>query len=298
MFRREPSAGHSGQAVPADAQTACRVLREAAQLNLEDPVRQGSLLTLGSAGQLVMTGDMHGSLRNFAKLQRYCALESSPARYVILHELIHMEPEPPDYLDLSIDLLVQAARWKCDFPDQVFFLQSNHELSQLRRHEITKAGRSVLQDFERGVERRYGGQAAAVLRGVEEYIASLPLAARTVNGIFLCHSLPDPLLMESFDMSVFERLPTAEDLSPGGSGYALVWGRFHTPRAVHYFADRLGVRQFVVGHMPQETGYAVVGDMLIIASDHAHGVFLPIDLSRAYSTAELEAAVRKFVSVE
>ena len=74
------------------------------------------MLEFGSAGQLVVTGDLHGNLRNFEKLQRFCALERSPGRSVILHELIHEDIVEPDQHDLSIDLLVRAAQWKCAFP--------------------------------------------------------------------------------------------------------------------------------------------------------------------------------------
>ena len=281
-----------------DAQTACRCLREAAQLIRADPNRTGALLTFGGAGQVVMTGDLHGHVRNFEKLQRFCDLARSPGRSVILHELIHGEPEWPGGEDLSIDLLVRAAAWKCEFPDNVFFLQSNHELSQLCRHEITKGGRSVLWDFERGVVRRFGERAKDVLTAADEYLASLPLAARTANGIMLAHSLPDSLSMPIFDEAVLERIPTARDLLPGGSAYMLVWGRFQTPESVECFAQRLGVEWFIVGHTPQETGYAMIGRMLVLASDHAHGTFLPIDLSRRYTAAELEGAIRKFVAVE
>jgi hypothetical protein len=280
-----------------DAQTACRHLQEAAQLIREDPNRKGSLLTFGSAGQVVMTGDMHGHLRNFEKLQRFCALERRPGCSVILHELIHQEPETPDEPDLSIDLLVQAAVWKCQFPDNVFFLQSNHELAQLRGQEISKGGRSVLRDFEYGVALRYGEQAEAVLAGVHDYIAALPLAARTASGVFMSHSLPDPLALDLFDHAVFEREPTAEDLVPGGSAYSLVWGRFHSAGTVEYLAQRWGVEVFLIGHTPQEDGYTKIGRLLILASDHAHGVFLPIDLSRKYTVDELERNIRKFVSV-
>jgi hypothetical protein len=281
-----------------DAQTACRHLHQAAQLSREDPNRTGSLLTFGSAGQVVMTGDMHGHLRNFEKLQRFCALERSPGRSVVLHELIHQEPEAPDEPDLSIDLLVRAAAWKCQFPDNVFLLQSNHELAQLRGQEITKGGRSVLRDFDQGVALRYGAQAEAVLAAVHDYFASLPLAARTASGVFMSHSLPDPLAFEVFDESVFEREPTADDLAPGGSAYSLLWGRFHSANAVEYLAQRWGVEVFLIGHTPQEDGYAKVGRLLILASDHPHGVFLPIDLSRKYTVDELERNIRKFVSVE
>ncbi len=281
-----------------DAKRACDALHEAAQLIREDPNRRASLLTFGSAGQLVMTGDLHGHLGNFEKLERFCALSSSPGRVVILHELIHAEPEPPGAPDFSIDLLVRAAQWKCDFPDNVFFLQSNHELSQLLDHEITKGGRYVLADFERGLESRYRSAAGDVLVAVKDYVSSLPLAARLANGIFLSHSLPDALSIDRFDFSIFEREPLPPEYLPGGSAYALVWGRFHTPELVEYFAQRLGVDVLIAGHTPQEMGYARIGRLLILASEHAHGVFLPIDLGRKYTAEELEGHIRKFVSVE
>lgn len=282
----------------AGAQTAGQTLHEAARLNREDPNRTGSLLTFGSAGQLVMTGDLHGNLGNFEKLQRFCCLDRSPGRVVVLHELIHLEPDYAAVPDTSINLLVRAASWKCQYPDNVFFLQSNHELSQLCGHEITKGGRAVLADFDRGVELRYKDQAPEVLAAVNDYIASLPLAARLANGIFLAHSLPDAFYVEHFDLSVFDREPTAADMSPGGPAYALVWGRFHTPPLVELFARRLGVEWFIVGHTPQEMGYTRIGRMFILSSEHAHGVFLPIDLSRRYTGEELEDSIRKFVSVE
>jgi hypothetical protein len=280
------------------ADTAAGLLHEAAQLNREDPNREGSLLTFGAAGQLVMTGDMHGNLRNFDKLQRFCALDRSPGRSVILHELIHAEPEPGQRHDNSIELLVRAAGWKCEFPDNVFFLQSNHELSQLQRHEIVKGGRSVLRDFEQGVLQRFGNNTDKVLDGVMDYLDSLALAARTAGGIFCAHSLPGSSSMDAFDEGVFTRNPTQADLEPGGAAHALVWGRFQSPEALDRFAERLGVEVFLVGHTPQESGYQVVGRMIILASDHAHGVFLPIDLSRGHTTQELEGSIRKFVSVE
>jgi hypothetical protein len=282
-----------------NADTACRILHEAANLIREDPGRKGSVVHFGSAGQLVVTGDMHGNGGNFDKLQRYCALERSPGRSVILQELVHRELQGNGDVDDSIELLLRAAQWKCDFPDNVFFLQSNHELAQLRGQEITKGGRSVLDDFAFGIEQRFGhGGRDSVLRAVESYVASLPLAARTANGVVVCHSLPDPLMLDSFDITVFDRSPTDADLSPGGAAYALVWGRFQTPEEVDFFARRLDAELFVVGHTPQEFGHNRIGRLLILASDHNHGAFLPMDLAKTYTPEQLEAAVRKFVSVE
>lgn len=281
-----------------DAVRDSDILHEAAALIREDPVRRGALLEFGLAGQLVMTGDLHGNLRNFDKLQRFCKLGQNPARLVILHELIHAEPNPPGAADGSIELLVQAAKWKCEFPDNVYFLQSNHELSQLCRHEITKGGRSVLEDFDRGVAERYAQGSDDVLAAVSDYVAALPLAARTANGIFLAHSLPDAAYLETFNPTDLERDYGPEDMQPGGFAYNLVWGRFQSREAIDRFAEKLNVDVCIVGHTPQEMGHGRVGRLLIMASDHQHGVFLPIDLRRRYTAEELEGELRKFVAVE
>ena len=75
-----------------DVASPVEILKEAARLNLEDSIREGSLLRFPDYGQLVMTGDMHGHRRNFQRLQKYCDLANYAPRHVILHELIHEEP--------------------------------------------------------------------------------------------------------------------------------------------------------------------------------------------------------------
>ena len=113
----------------------------------------------------------------------------------------------------------------------------------------------------------------------------------------MCHSLPDPLLLKTFDTEVFERALTDEDISPGGPAYALLWGRFHSAAAIEQFAQRMGVECFVIGHTPQEEGHTIIGRLIILASEHNHGTFLPIDLSRHYTVEELAGDIRKFISV-
>src|SRR5262245_65915098 len=134
-----------------------------------------------------MTGDLHGHRRNFEKLRRYAMLERAAGRHVILHELIHRW-DVPDRPDDSHRLLLEAARYKCDFPEQVHFLQSNHELSQLTSHQILKGGRAVLEDFERVVRQTYGASGGAVYQAILDFIASFPIAARTPNRVWISHS--------------------------------------------------------------------------------------------------------------
>ena len=72
-----------------DPIAAANIYRKAAELNRSCPLLRGSVLQLPDYGQVVMTGDIHGHTRNFEKLKRFCDLELTPIRHVILHELIH-----------------------------------------------------------------------------------------------------------------------------------------------------------------------------------------------------------------
>ena len=122
--------------------------------------------------------------------------------------------------------------------------------------------------------------------------------ARTQSGIFMAHSLPSPFDWPYFDCGVFDRKLAIEDLVDTGAVYNMVWGRGHTAEQLENAAEKIQADIFVVGHQPQETGYAVVHDrMLILASDHNHGVFLPINLAKKHTLEELVKAIRPFVSV-
>ncbi|MCK6458048.1 MAG: hypothetical protein L6Q92_16155 [Phycisphaerae bacterium] len=285
-------------ATTVPAAEAATIFREAAVANRSDPLRRASTLHFPNYGQVVMTGDLHGHSHNFEKLRRYAMLDRASARHVILHELIHVETRP-GATDASHRLLLEAARYKRDFPEQVHFLQSNHELSQLTGHQILKNGRPVIEDFLAGIVETYGrSDAVAVYEAIEEFLASFPIAARTPNRVWLSHSLPSVDDLRTFDAGVFERAPEPHDLAHGGAVYQLVWGRRFTAEHVAELARRLDVDWFIVGHQPQETGFDVMFDRLIIlASDHSHGSFLPFDLSKPYTLEGLTANIRKFAAV-
>ncbi len=282
-----------------DPKYACDTFCEAARLNTADPLRAGSILRLPGYGQAVMTGDIHGNKKNFEKLQRYAMLDRAPARHVILHEMVHSEKQG-DAPDLSHEVLLMAAAYKCEFPEQVHFLQSNHELAQLTNYPIAKNGRLVINDFNDSVALAYGAKHAPdVLAAMNEFIASFSLAVVTPNRIWMSHSLPNIHDMDEFDVGVFRRELTPDDLRNNKTVFNLVWGRRHTADQLAALAAALDVDIFMTGHQPQEMGFTVEFDRLIIlASDHNHGTFLPFDFSRQQTVDDLVRNIRKFVAIE
>lgn len=282
-----------------DALADAQVFRTAARLNEADPLRQGSLLCFPDYGQVVMTGDLHGHRRNLERLQKFALLERSPTRHVMLHELIHEEPIHLLAEDMSHQVALEAARWKTAFPDQIHFLQSNHELSQLTGKEICKGGRVVTYDFERSLSATYGAGAQHLLEALCEFIASFPLAARTTNRVLLSHSLPNVRDLAVFDPTVVHRALGDEDLREGGHAYLMVWGRHHTPQLLETLAAAFDVDWFLCGHQPQEDGFQIVHErMIVLASDHNHGVFLPFDLKKRYTLDDLTRLIRPLCGIE
>ncbi|MBN2560920.1 MAG: hypothetical protein JXQ75_08320 [Phycisphaerae bacterium] len=282
-----------------DAAEAEDTFREAARLNLEDACRAGSIVRLPPYGQAVMTGDLHGNRKNLAKLQKYAMLDRVAARHVILHELVHAESLYPTDADHSHEVALSAARYKCEYPNQVHFLQSNHELAQLTNYPIAKNGQAVVERFNQAVEMAYGSsRAAAVLAALDEFITSFPLAARTENRVWMSHSLPNVYDMDGFNPEVFGRPLTRADLEENRTIFNLVWGRHYTQEHIDRLAELLEADVFITGHQPQEMGYDLqFGRLIILASEHNHGSFLPFDLSKRLSAEDLIRNIRKFVAV-
>ncbi|MEM6550913.1 MAG: hypothetical protein AAF750_02065 [Planctomycetota bacterium] len=263
----------------SDPAHAIDTLRAAAQLHLDDPRRRGATVHLPDTGRLFITGDLHDHALNLQRILQRADLDRAPNRHLILHEVIH-GPNRVNGMDLSLRTLLHTAHLKTHYPHQLITLQSNHELAQRLGEAISKDGESVVDAFDDGLEFLFPSDADEVRDALSDYIASLPLAVKTANRLLVAHSLPAPKRIETFDPAVLDRVPTEDDLQHG-SAYDLVWGRYQNTKILGELADAWSVDQFVLGHQPAEMGYLEIADRaLVLASDHGHGVLLPIDLTK------------------
>lgn len=269
-----------------NSQDASEIFCQAAAANLNCSLRRGAVDYLPRTGKLYITGDIHDNGLNLQRAITYAGLAQNPNHHLILHEVIH-GPNRVNGRDLSVRTLAKVAALKVRYPGQVHVLQSNHELAQIRGEDILKQGTSVVAAFNEGVDFIYGDEASEVRAAIDQYVRSMLLAVRCENGLMISHSLPSPTRMTGFDPKVLDRVPTAEDLSPRGSGYLMVWGRSHTQAQAVELSRTWGVKMFVMGHQPAEMGYEIEGpSLLVLASDHDHGVLLPVDLSQEYENVD------------
>ncbi len=270
-----------------DAEVVIELFEQATAANLNSALLKGSTVHLPDHGRVVMTGDLHDHSPNLTKILKLAAIEESKDHHVILHEVIHGESLIND-MDMSIRILAKIAALKAAFPDQVHLLQSNHELAQYRGDGILKGNVSVCELFDAGVDYIYADDADAVRESVRKFIRSYPLAIRAPKRILFTHSLPSARQMQTFDPTILDRVPTDEDLEPGGPGYVLSWGRYQTQDVCNALSEAWGIDLFVTGHQPAEMGYELMTPtLMILASNHDHGMALPVDLGKRYDMDRL-----------
>lgn len=283
---------------PMDPVAVARAFREGAQANLGSRFRKGSAAHLPARGHLLMSGDIHDNALHYRKLLKLARLDDGEDRHLILHEVIH-GPHRVNGMDLSVRLLAEIAHLKARYPEQVHLMMGNHELAQLNNEGILKVGANVIEAFDEGLDFIYGDQADEVRTAMRGFLRSLLLAVRCENGVMCAHSLPGKRqLAQSFDPAVLDRLVNDEDLVGQGSARSLVWGRKHDDELAQTLADAWGVRVFVLGHQPADMGYDTEGDhIVIINSDHEHGMALPIELDQSYDQDALVDALLPLAAV-
>jgi len=270
------------------------LMDRAAILSRRDPMRRGNVIYLPPTGDVVILGDLHGDIENFHRVIDWASLHTHPHRYLVLQELVHGRDTDDRGGDLSFRLLEEVAAFKCRFKSQVQVILSNHDLSELTGAAIVKAGKPVNEQFRRGIANAYGPAAAEVYLAYQRFLASLPLAVRSAQGLFISHSTPSGKAVDTFDYTVFDRPLTPDDLKAGGGAYELVWGRHHDQASADEFARATSARLLITGHQTCLPGVkAPTSRHIILTSDGPLGTFLPTSLELALPHAVILKQVHK-----
>jgi hypothetical protein len=270
------------------AQTIIELLKKGTQANNSDEFRQGNLINLPDKGELIITGDLHGHRRNFERAMHLADLAKNHNRHIILQEIIHGGPEDSLGGCLSYELLFDAIRYKLNFPQQVHIIMGNHDTAFINDAEVMKDGKEMNRAMCMALERQYSQSCFDIIPQMKSYLFSQPLAVRCSNRIWASHSLPGDHYADQFDPIIFSRELKADDIVRPGSAYLLTWGRRMSQALLDKMAQLFDVDLFVLGHQPQDNGWAQAGrNLLILASNHNHGHLLFLDLAKNYTIEKL-----------
>ena len=268
-------------------------LRQAARAFRQTPHRVGRLVRLPAGAEVLVAGDMHGSVENFRLLLRRADLAGHPNRHLVLQEVVHGPFRYPEGGDKSHQLLDLVAALKCQFPDRVHFLLGNHELAQWQGQIIAKGYETQNDLFERGVENAYADWAPQVLAAYNELFAAVDLALVTANRVWLSHSLPSSRRGGTFGLADVQRdEPRPEDLELGGAIHALVWGRDVSEANAAAFLARVDADLLITGHIPCEEGYMTPNArQLILDAMRTPACFCLFPTDRPVALADLVAGI-------
>ncbi len=268
----------------ADPDLILRTVLKAADYFRQQPGRNGLIVDLSVAAgatELFVVGDLHGNVRNFRTVLRLADLTAHRQRHVVFQEVVHGPFRYPNDGCISHQLVDLIAALKCQYPERVHYIPGNHEVAELRQTRILKNGESQDVAFRAGLEHAYGSRADEIHRAYRLLFAALPVALRTENGVFVCHSLPaDAVIRDGFEYAVFDRDQLSEDLLVYGSPlYRMLWGRRTSRAWGERFLERLGCHLAVTGHIACPEGYAVIdGFRLVVdaSGQPAYGCLIPL----------------------
>jgi hypothetical protein len=241
-------------------------IRRATELTRATPGRSGAVVTLKSAADVMVVGDLHGNLRVFKKVLALAALDRHTGRHLVLQELIHGSLEyPGDGGDRSHQLLDVVAALKCQYPERVHVILGNHELSELTGRVIGKDQETLNAKFRRGIDTAYGASAGDIYESYKRLFAALPLAVRTQNRVHLCHTIPEASDLDTLDLALLraDSFPEAA-MRRRGTIYALTWGRDTAPDTADRFAALVDADWFITGHQPCAEGFRQANHRQII----------------------------------
>ena len=232
-------------------------VRRAAELFRSTPGRTGGVVSVEQAEDVMVVGDLHGNIPAFRKVLGVAALQEHPRRHLVLQELIHgNRVYPDDGGDRSHQLVDLVAALKCQYPERVHLILGNHELSELTGRVIGKNGTALNALFRLGINTAYGTHADAVFEAYKSLFKALPLAVRTPNRVFLCHTIPDAIYLDDLDPAIFQldEWPP-EAMKRGGAVYVLTWGRDTSEETLERFAKLVDADWFITGHQPCDEGF-------------------------------------------
>jgi hypothetical protein len=279
-------------------QTIIDLLNKGIEANNADKYRRDNLIYLPATGDLILTGDLHGHRRNFERIVAFADLANNPDRHIVLQEVIHGGLEDSYGGCLSYRLLFDVVRYKVTFPDRVHIILGNHDTAFINNSEVMKDGKEMNRAMRQAIDREFQQAGAEIELAMRQYLFSQPLAVRTDSRIWASHSLPSDHFIEKFDSQIFNRHLKVNDVVRPGSAYLLTWGRRHSQALLDKLAGQFDVDVFILGHQPQEKGWNLAGEnLIIIASNHNHGCLLPINLAQSYTIEQLIESIVPLASI-
>ena len=269
----------------------------AAEANLRAPGRAGNVVVLTPelAGDVMITGDLHGNRPNFEAIRGLADLGSNPRRHLILQEVCH---GGPTYASsggcMSHTMLEDVARLTTEYPGRVHFILGNHELAELTDYPIQKNRQMLNLLFRLGLQEVYGSATDSVREAYFPFLRSCPLGISLPGGIFITHSIPMSADSLPFDGSIFTRPLEPWEFHQRHGVFDLVWGRDYRRENAAAFAQLVGAKVLINGHEPCPEGFNTPNDIQIVLDCcNAKACYVTLATDRQWTHAEIVERIQR-----
>lgn len=264
--------------------------------NANTDSREGNIVELktGWADEVMVTADLHGNRPNFNAIRRIADLAHHPRRHLVLQEVCHGGPTYPISGGcMSHMMLEDVAKLKVEFPDQVHFLLSNHELAELTDYPIIKNQKMLNLMFRFGLQEMYGPATDMVRAAMLPFLRTLPLAVRAEEGIWISHTLPERVDKRGLDITIFDRELIDEDFVESSPVFGFVWGRDFREENAKAFAKLVGANVLIHGHEPCPDGYSTPNSKQVILDSHnASACYAMLPVGKPMTQEEVVACIQ------
>lgn len=269
----------------------------AVEANASTESRIGNLIELKAhwVDEVMVTADLHGDRMNFNKIRQVADLENHPRRHLILQEVCHGGPTYPTSGGcMSHMMLEDVARLKVDYPQQVHFLMSNHEMAELTDYPIVKDNKMLNLLFRFGMQEMYGAATDNIREAFVPFLRTLPLAVRVDHGIWISHTIPEQVDRRGFDVRLLDEEVTLEQLQDGTPIFEFVWGRDFRQENANAFADTVQAEVIINGHEPCSEGFATPNSRQIILDSHGElGSYINLPVGETLTQQDIVNRVKR-----
>ncbi|MEK7487521.1 MAG: metallophosphoesterase [Planctomycetota bacterium] len=264
--------------------------KKATEANFADKYRNGNLIELPREGDLIIAGDIHGNRENYDMIVASAKLKENPKRHLIIQEVVHRYELGAD---TSYDILLDLAKLKIQFPDQLHIILGNHELAEYQKKEIYKGGICLNILFDSIMQKHYKEFKDAVRKEVDGFIRSIPLASRTPFKTFMVHSTPNREYMGAVDYSLFLNNYKEKDIEEFGKVDRILWGRCYDQDLADEFCKKVDAEVLICGHRACSTGFTVPNKThIILDCKDPFACVIYMKLDRHYTHEELVKLIK------
>ena len=269
---------------------------KAVHANATTEARMGNVVELKAAmaDDVMVTADLHGNRQNFNAIRRIANLADHPRRHLIIQEVCHGGPTYPNSGGcMSHMMLEDVAKLKVEFPHQVHFLMSNHEMAELTDFPIVKNQKMLNLLFRFGMQEMYGVATDKVREACLPFLRTLPLAVRVDHGIWISHTIPEGVDQKEFNTKLLDSELSEEELVEDSPAFNFVWGRDFRQANADAFAKAVEANVLIHGHEPAEQGYNVPNTRQIILDSHAdNGVYVMLPVGETLTQEDIVKRIK------